>query len=159
VFLSSPVEDDYLSLCVGADLAVYHTSEQNANLYARKAAQQRTDRFAIHTRASVLFAAAPFAGAIISFIIFRNTPSLNFLLSVPLMIFGTFILFKEAHEHLHQHGSVDHEHTHRHDDEHHEHKHENEVQKDITHCHRHHHDNIVHFHNHMPDTHHRHNLS
>jgi drug/metabolite transporter (DMT)-like permease len=85
------------------------------------------------SRASVLFAAAPFIGAIISFIIFRNTPSLNFLLSVPLMIFGTFILFKESHEHLHQHSSVDHEHTHRHDDEHHEHKHENEVQKDITH--------------------------
>ncbi len=108
------------------------------------------------SRAGALFATAPFIGAAISFVIFANTPSLNFLISVPLMICGTFLLFKESHVHAHQHESVDHEHAHTHDDEHHGHSHENGAQENVSHSHLHHHDSIVHFHNHMPDTHHRH---
>jgi multidrug transporter EmrE-like cation transporter len=108
------------------------------------------------SRAGALFTTAPFIGAVISFIAFRNTPSLNFLLSVPLMIFGTFLLFNESHEHQHKHEPVDHEHVHMHDDEHHGHTHENGVRESVSHSHLHHHDSIVHFHNHMPDLHHRH---
>lgn len=109
------------------------------------------------SRASALFATAPFLGAIISFMIFRNTPTLTFLISVPLMIFGTILLFKESHEHLHRHDDLNHEHTHNHTDGHHVHIHKNEISENVTHCHMHHHDSIVHFHNHMPDVHHRHN--
>jgi drug/metabolite transporter (DMT)-like permease len=108
------------------------------------------------SRASALFAAAPFIGAAISFVIFANRPSLNFLISVPLMVFGTFLLFKESHGHAHRHERVDHEHIHRHDDEHHGHSHENGAQEYLSHNHLHHHESIVHFHNHMPDIHHRH---
>jgi len=108
------------------------------------------------SRAGALFAAAPFIGAAISFVMFANRPSLNFLVSVPLMVFGTFLLFKESHEHQHKHEPVDHEHVHTHDDEHHGHSHENGVPESISHSHLHHHGSIVHFHNHLPDIHHRH---
>jgi drug/metabolite transporter (DMT)-like permease len=108
------------------------------------------------SRASALFTTAPFIGAVISFIIFKNIPTLSFLVSVPLMICGTFLLFKESHEHMHKHPPINHEHAHRHDDEHHGHTHENGIQENIFHSHRHNHNSIVHFHNHMPDIHHRH---
>jgi drug/metabolite transporter (DMT)-like permease len=107
------------------------------------------------SRASALFASAPFIGAAISFILFWNLPSLNFLIAVPLMIFGTFLLFRESHVHSHTHESTEHDHAHSHDDNHHTHEHDN-VPKEIIHSHKHLHETIVHTHNHMPDFHHRH---
>lgn len=107
-------------------------------------------------RASTLFASAPFIGAAISFMIFKNEPVLNFLLSLPLMISGIFLLFKESHTHSHKHEPVEHEHMHQHDDGHHEHTHESSELECISHSHRHSHEAVVHSHNHMPDIHHRH---
>jgi drug/metabolite transporter (DMT)-like permease len=107
------------------------------------------------SRASALFASAPFIGAIISFMLFWNFPSLNFIIAVPIMLFGTFLLFSETHLHSHTHEAIEHEHSHNHVDEHHMHQHGN-LSKDIVHSHKHFHELIVHTHNHMPDIHHRH---
>ena len=52
-------------------------------------------------RAGALFASAPFIGVVVSFVIFRNQPSLNYLVSFPLMLIGAVLLFKESHGHLH----------------------------------------------------------
>lgn len=67
-------------------------------------------------RASAWFGMAPFAGVIISFLIFRGFPDITFLLSLPLMILGTILLFGEehAHTHIHVHGTITHGHIHSH---------------------------------------------
>lgn len=107
-------------------------------------------------RSSALFATAPFIGAAISFIVCKDTPTVQFFISVPFMIAGTILLFRESHEHSHAHEQVEHDHLHEHTDGHHDHRH-TEINDDVEkHSHRHLHDNVVHFHNHMPDTHHRH---
>jgi drug/metabolite transporter (DMT)-like permease len=67
-------------------------------------------------RASAWLGTAPFAGVIISFLIFRSSPDVNFLISLPLMALGAILLFGEehAHTHIHMHGAVTHEHVHVH---------------------------------------------
>ena len=71
-------------------------------------------------RTSAWFGIAPFAGAAISFLVFRNNPGVAFLISLPLMILGAFLLFGEEHGHVHMHvhGAIAHEHLHN-DAEHH----------------------------------------
>jgi drug/metabolite transporter (DMT)-like permease len=68
-------------------------------------------------RASAWLGTAPFAGVAISFLIFRNIPGINFLVSLPLMALGAILLFGEehAHTHIHVHGTITHEHMHVHD--------------------------------------------
>ncbi len=75
-------------------------------------------------RASAWLGTAPFAGVLLSFLIFRSFPGLSFLISLPLMILGALLLFGEehAHTHIHGHGTMTHEHIHRHDKKH-EHEH------------------------------------
>jgi drug/metabolite transporter (DMT)-like permease len=76
-------------------------------------------------RASAWLGTAPFAGVIISFIIFQSFPGLTFLVALPFMILGAFLLFGEdhAHTHVHTHGTLTHEHMHSHDKKGHEHGH------------------------------------
>jgi drug/metabolite transporter (DMT)-like permease len=71
-------------------------------------------------RTSAWFAIAPFAGAAISFLVFQNNPGVMFLISLPLMVLGAFLLFGEEHGHVHMHvhGAIAHEHLHN-DAEHH----------------------------------------
>lgn len=107
-------------------------------------------------RTSSLFAAAPFLGAIISYLIFRNTPDIQFLCALPLMILGVWLLFREHHSHLHQHQALTHEHMHTHADQHHEHHHDGQVGAKEKHSHQHTHEPIQHEHEHSPDLHHRH---
>jgi drug/metabolite transporter (DMT)-like permease len=111
------------------------------------------------SRAGALFATAPFIGSVLSFMLFKNIPSLNFIVSIPFMLCGTYLLFKETHAHAHQHKAVAHDHTHSHNEEHHGHTHEREVPEGLSHTHPHRHDHVVHYHNHLPDIHHRHGHS
>lgn len=104
-------------------------------------------------RAGTLFATAPFLGALLSLLVFRETPAFSFYLAAPLMVLGVVALLSEEHAHLHAHAPVTHEHTHSHD-EHHPHEHAGGT--DETHAHAHHHEPQPHSHEHAPDVHHRH---
>lgn len=103
-------------------------------------------------RTSALFSTAPIAGIILSILVFQEFPSRLFIIALPLMVIGAFLLVNDEHEHHHVHKLVIHEHSHTHDDGHHEHDDEF-VQK---HSHAHRHDELSHSHHHMPDLHHRH---
>lgn len=105
-------------------------------------------------RTGTLFASAPFIGAVLSFLIFRDSPSTAFWISIPLMVAGVSLLLLEEHEHLHIHEAFDHEHSHRHDT-HHRHGHPGSA-ADNRHSHPHRHEETEHAHVHAPDLHHRH---
>ncbi|MFH0816407.1 MAG: DMT family transporter [Methanobacteriota archaeon] len=105
-------------------------------------------------RTGALFGTAPFVGAAIGLAIFHDSLTVGFMVSVPLMVVGAVLLFREAHAHPHVHTSETHEHRHVHDDEHHDHAHEKPVEG--AHSHPHEHEAVEHAHPHAPDTHHRH---
>jgi drug/metabolite transporter (DMT)-like permease len=105
-------------------------------------------------RASAFFGSAPFVGALVSLLLFMEWPGINFIVSIPIMIAGAFLILREKHSHAHRHVSIAHEHRHSHDDGHHTHTHEG-VQAG-EHSHLHVHEEIVHTHPHTPDTFHRH---
>lgn len=108
-------------------------------------------------RTSALFGAAPFVGAIISVFLLKETQGIQFILSVPVMIFGTVLLLKEEHMHTHRHAIIKHEHRHCHNDLHHNHFHPaTELAPNGYHSHMHQHETTEHRHAHTPDIHHRH---
>lgn len=107
------------------------------------------------TRAQVLFAAAPFFGAALSFAVLGERPSLPHFAAATLMAGSIALLFRDRHEHLHAHPALAHEHSHRHDDGHHTHVHAGEPQS-LRHTHPHEHEPVTHAHPHWPDLHHRH---
>lgn len=106
-------------------------------------------------RTSAFFGSAPFIGAIISIVIFGESPAPQFYISLPVMIIGAILIIKEKHQHIHIHENIQHDHKHSHDDLHHNHVHEDGFLG--VHSHAHLHERIEHDHPHMPDTHHRHN--
>lgn len=105
-------------------------------------------------RTSALFSTAPIAGICLSILIFREFPSWLFIVALPIMVVGTFLLANDDHEHDHRHEMITHEHSHSHDDGHHEHEHNGVFSKKHSHVHTH--DEISHTHHHMPDLLHRH---
>lgn len=105
-------------------------------------------------RSSAFFASAPFAGALISLLLFREWPEATFFISLPIMIVGTALIFWEDHLHLHKHERFEHEHRHIHDDGHHNHQQNDDGIKEHSHWHVH--EEIEHQHSHAPDIHHRH---
>lgn len=108
-------------------------------------------------RTSALFGIAPFLGAILSVFLFRETQGIQFIISLPVMIFGAVLLLKEGHTHLHRHTEYEHEHRHCHDDLHHAHFFQsNKLPKSGYHSHIHQHETTEHRHPHTPDIHHRH---
>lgn len=108
-------------------------------------------------RTGALYATAPFVGAALSFILFRENLTLQFLLSLPLMALGAVLLVSEHHEHVHWHPAIQHEHLHTHNDLHHSHEHPEEmVVTTAPHSHPHLHEPISHDHPHTPDLHHWH---
>ena len=107
-------------------------------------------------RTGALFGMAPFIGAAVSLIVFRDFPTLSFFLSLPLLGIGAGILFSERHGHAHAHEVLTHTHSHTHDDGHHEHSHVQEIPPNREHSHQHTHAAIMHTHPHRPDVHHRH---
>lgn len=107
-------------------------------------------------RTGVLFGTAPFIGAAVSLMVFRDLPSLPFVLSLPLLGIGVGILSRERHEHRHAHALLTHMHLHTHVDGHHNHVHEDGAHPVSQHAHLHTHESMVHAHTHRPDVHHRH---
>ncbi len=105
-------------------------------------------------RTSAFLGTAPFVGALISFVMFREVPNTLFCISLPIMIIGTILLLSEKHHHEHVHAHLEHEHRHSHNDGHHTHGHEGETISEHSHLHSH--DAIKHSHSHTPDIHHRH---
>jgi hypothetical protein len=107
-------------------------------------------------RTSAYFGIGPFAGTLISFMIFREPPNILFLFALPLMVLGAILLLGERHDHVHAHVAVEHEHRHIHD-EHHAHAHAGGLAPPAEgHSHMHRHEPLEHGHFHRPDTDHRH---
>jgi hypothetical protein len=103
-------------------------------------------------RTSALYGTAPLAGMFFSVIIFRELPSISYILAGILMIGGALLLINEEHAHSHVHTALFHEHSHRHTDPAHDH---DEAAIGV-HSHEHQHPEEEHEHDHMPDIHHRH---
>jgi drug/metabolite transporter (DMT)-like permease len=109
------------------------------------------------TRAYALFAIAPFAGMLLSFLLMNDKPLWNFWPGIVLMIVGTWIMISENHAHDHTHEPLFHTHKHCHPDEHHDHMHQpGEFLIHGEHSHEHQHASLDHEHKHTPDLHHRH---
>lgn len=105
-------------------------------------------------RTSAYYAAAPFMGVLISWLVLKEPITFSFLMALVIMVLGTWLALSENHEHDHSHDEETHDHSHNHDDEHHLHADHPPVTGD--HCHEHTHKNTVHSHCHLPDVHHRH---
>lgn len=105
-------------------------------------------------RGQVIFATAPFVGALLSWTLLGESITAVQAVAVPLAAAGVALSLRTSHEHAHRHEAVEHEHEHRHDDPHHRHRHSDEVSG--PHAHRHRHEPVEHSHPHVPDLHHRH---
>lgn len=105
-------------------------------------------------RTSAYYAAAPFMGVLISWLVLKEPITGSFLMALAIMMVGTWLALSEDHEHVHKHQQETHDHSHSHDDGH--HLHDNHPPIKGTHCHEHTHQNTVHSHCHLPDIHHRH---
>ena len=106
-------------------------------------------------RTAAYFSSAPFVGAALSLVVFRERPALGLLAGAALMAFGVVLHLTERHAHEHRHEPLEHEHLHTHD-EHHQHTHSPDDPPDEPHSHPHRHEPMVHAHPHYPDIHHRH---
>lgn len=107
------------------------------------------------TRAQGVFAAAPFLGATLSFVLLGEPFGLGQAAACVLLAASIAALVLSQHAHLHAHAEIEHVHSHRHDDGHHLHEHAG-VAPGVRHSHAHRHTRIVHAHPHWPDLHHRH---
>ncbi|WP_073994151.1 DMT family transporter [Parasporobacterium paucivorans] len=105
-------------------------------------------------RTSAYYAASPFIGVLISWVVLREGISGSFLVALAIMLAGTAFSIAEDHRHMHTHMEETHEHRHSHDDSHHNHPHDPDAAGE--HNHEHTHEAIGHRHEHLPDTHHRH---
>ena len=105
-------------------------------------------------RGQVIFATAPFIGAVLSWLVLADSIEVVQLVALPLAAIGVALSLRSAHEHPHRHRVVEHTHEHDHPDDHHAHAHAD----DFTgrHSHVHEHRELVHSHPHVPDLHHRH---
>lgn len=105
-------------------------------------------------RTGSVFAAAPFVGATLAWIVGEGHAGWPAL--VASVFFGVAVLLhlSEKHRHTHHHHFVRHEHAHRHDDGHHSHVHDPPVEG--SHSHEHAHAEMIHEHEHAPDLHHEH---
>ncbi|MCS5700947.1 DMT family transporter [Cyanobium sp. FGCU-52] len=117
-------------------------------------------------REAVLFATAPFVGALFSLLVLGDAATATLLLAAALMAAGVVLLLREQHSHWHRHEPLEHAHRHRHDpggsDPHHEHHHEPQdlegvaADRPFWHAHDHRHGELEHAHPHVSDAHHRH---
>jgi len=105
-------------------------------------------------RTSAYYAAAPFIGVFISWLVLHEQITLSFIVALLIMLIGTYFAVSEDHGHSHIHENVIHEHKHNHIDVHHSHQHDSEVFGE--HSHPHAHETLEHKHPHTPDLHHRH---
>ncbi len=106
------------------------------------------------SRTSAYYAAAPFMGVIVSWMIFREEITHRFILALGFMLAGAWLAATELHTHKHVHEAVTHDHMHSHSDGHHNHMHEPEMLEEHSHVHTH--AAVTHDHFHTPDLHHAH---
>ena len=104
-------------------------------------------------RTGAYFSLAPFIGAVLAVIIFRDVITPQLILAGALMALGLWLHLSERHDHDHLHEALEHDHIHTHDD-HHQHAHDEPVSEPHSHWHRH--EPMRHKHPHYPDLHHRH---
>lgn len=105
-------------------------------------------------RAQIIFATAPFVGAVISWVLLSDAVTAAQLAGTALAAGGVWLALRSSHEHGHEHLPMRHDHEHRHDDGHHDHHHAGGFTGRHSHPHEHH--QLVHAHSHVPDLHHRH---
>jgi drug/metabolite transporter (DMT)-like permease len=106
-------------------------------------------------RTGAYFSLAPFVGAALSLVMFREAPTAAFLAAAALMGVGVWLHLTERHEHEHEHEPLEHDHLHVHD-EHHQHAHVPTDPPGEPHSHTHRHVPLRHSHPHYPNLHHRH---
>jgi drug/metabolite transporter (DMT)-like permease len=106
-------------------------------------------------RTGAYFSLAPFIGAAIALLAWREPVTIPFLLGALLMAVGLWLHLTERHEHPHMHDLLEHVHAHRHD-AHHRHAHGADDPPGEPHTHPHRHEPLTHAHPHYPDIHHRH---
>jgi drug/metabolite transporter (DMT)-like permease len=105
-------------------------------------------------RGQLVFATAPFVGAIVAWTVLAEPATARQLVSLVIAAVGVSFVLRSGHEHEHAHQTVEHDHEHTHGDGHHQHLHtDGEAQR---HQHVHIHEATVHAHPHVPDLHHRH---
>lgn len=106
-------------------------------------------------RNGAYFSAAPFVGALLSFVLLGEPVGGVAAVAALLMAMGVAIHLTERHAHEHAHEELVHSHAHTHD-EHHQHEHPPGLDARGPHTHEHRHAPLVHAHAHAPDLHHRH---
>ncbi len=112
-------------------------------------------RFLGTARTGAYFSTAPFVGAALSLVFFREAPTAMFWIAGSLMALGVWLHLSENHEHTHTHEPLEHDHEHIHD-EHHQHTHTSADPPGEPHSHTHVHARLTHRHPHYPDLHHQH---
>jgi drug/metabolite transporter (DMT)-like permease len=127
------------AVCYGVSIALYVTAAHDAGA----------------TRTQAVFAAAPFIGAALSWLVLGEAPGRSWLLGAGLLVPSVVLLVFDRHEHFHVHDAVAHVHSHRHDDGHHAHEHPGQPAS-VRHAHWHEHERLGHRHAHGSDLHHRH---
>jgi drug/metabolite transporter (DMT)-like permease len=105
-------------------------------------------------RGQLVFATAPFVGAVVAWTVFADPVHAKEVVALLLALGGVTFVLRSDHEHSHSHTQVEHDHVHDHAEAHHEHHEIDEIVR--RHGHRHRHDAMVHPHPHLPDLHHRH---
>jgi drug/metabolite transporter (DMT)-like permease len=105
-------------------------------------------------RTCAYYAAAPFIGVLLSWVILQEAVSISFLVALVIMLVGSYFAISENHCHFHFHCEEIHDHRHNHSDNHHNHVHQNETSSE--HSHAHDHERLKHDHEHLPDLHHKH---
>jgi drug/metabolite transporter (DMT)-like permease len=106
-------------------------------------------------RAQLVFATAPFVGAIAAWAI-GDSITARELVAFALGAVGVAFVLRSGHDHTHHHHAMSHGHEHVHDDGHHDHFHDEAIAPGTRHTHEHEHAPRVHSHPHVPDLHHRH---
>jgi drug/metabolite transporter (DMT)-like permease len=106
-------------------------------------------------RTAAYFSLAPFIGAALGLVLYREQLTWLFVSAAALMALGLWLHLSERHEDWHDHELLQHSHSHVHD-EHHRHEHSPDDPPGEPHIHAHQHERLSHAHPHYPDIHHRH---
>jgi drug/metabolite transporter (DMT)-like permease len=107
-------------------------------------------------RGQVIFAAAPFLGAVLAWVALDDSVKVLQIVAMAVAAAGVAMSLRSAHAHEHRHEATAHTHEHEHGDgdRHHDHEHGDGFVGRHTHVHEHR--ELVHSHPHVPDLHHRH---
>lgn len=105
-------------------------------------------------RAQLVFATAPFVGAVVAWTVLGDDVSSRAVVALVVAAGGVLLVLRSGHAHEHTHAAITHDHEHDHGDGHHDHAHSDGFGG--RHAHEHAHVVLTHVHTHVPDVHHRH---